>query len=293
MWYKVNKIRVGTQQVRPSWWTPWSNTLFYLPLESDTTDHSWRNIATNPSNITYWTLWGVNCAIANGSTLDKANAIYDFMQKEKEIRDLFSKLGDTVIEVNGQFITEAELLAENEYQYQKNIESLQDTRTVFEQWADSMKSIGVADSFTSGIKGSDVYSIVKSGYDGYKENGGWGAAIGVLTEILSKLEAFEQALNILQPFLELMDRFLAPLLPAINAIAQVIVTIVTGILTPLFPIIKTVATLIITICTVVESIYYAITFQWGKIGKIWDDYRESMRTIENMSLDVSEINQNT
>ena len=71
-------------------------------------------------------------------------------------------------------------------------------------------------------------------------------------EILSKLEAFEQALNILQPFLELMDRFLAPLLPAINAIAQVIVTIVTGILTPLFPIIKTVATLIITICTVVE-----------------------------------------
>ena len=68
MWYKVNKIRVGTQQVRPSWWTPWSNTLFYLPLESDTTDHSWRNIATNPSNITYWTLWGVNCAIANGSS---------------------------------------------------------------------------------------------------------------------------------------------------------------------------------------------------------------------------------
>lgn len=235
----------------------------------------------------------VNKLIAGGSTPDEANAIYDFMQKEKEIRDLFSKLGDTVIEVNGQLITEAELLAENEYQYQKNIESLQDTRTVFEQWADSMKSIGVADSFTSGIQGSDVYSIVQSGYSGYEENGGLGAAIGILTEILSKLEAFEQALNILQPFLELMDRFLAPLLPAINAIAQVIVTIVTGILTPLFPIIKTVATLIITICTVVESIYYAITFQWGKIGKIWDDYRESMRTIENMSLDVSEINQNT
>lgn len=235
----------------------------------------------------------VNKLIAGGSTPDEANAMYDFMQKEKEIRDLFAKLGDTVIEVNGQLITEAELLAENEYQYQKNIESLQDTRTVFEQWADSMKSIGVADSFTSGIQGSDVYSIVQSGYSGYEENGGLGAAIGILTEILSKLEAFEQALNILQPFLELMDRFLAPLLPAINAIAQVIVTIVTGILTPLFPIIKTVATLIITICTVVESIYYAITFQWGKIGKLWDDYYESIRTIESMSLDVSEINKNT
>lgn len=235
----------------------------------------------------------INKLIAGGSTPDEANAIYDFMQKEKEIRDLFSKLGDTVIEVNGQLITEIELLAENEYQLQKNIESLQDTKTVFEEWADSMKSIGVADSFTSGIQGSDVYSIVQSGYTGYEENGGLGAAIGILTEILSKLEAFEQALNILQPFLELMDRFLAPLLPAINAIAHVIVTIVTGILTPLFPIIKTVATLIITICTVVESIYYAITFQWGKIGRLWDDYYESIRTIESMSLDVSEINKNT
>ena len=43
MWYKVNKIRVGTQQVRPSGWIPNDNTLLYLPLQSDVVDKSWQS----------------------------------------------------------------------------------------------------------------------------------------------------------------------------------------------------------------------------------------------------------
>lgn len=42
MWYKVNKRYVGTQQVRPSGWKPWSNTIAYYPLETDANDASWN-----------------------------------------------------------------------------------------------------------------------------------------------------------------------------------------------------------------------------------------------------------
>lgn len=61
MWYKVNRIRVGTQQVRPSYeWQPWSNTLLYLPLESDVVDKSWKSWRTFTTNsLSYTTVWGV------------------------------------------------------------------------------------------------------------------------------------------------------------------------------------------------------------------------------------------
>lgn len=49
MWYKIKKIMVGTQQVRPAGWTPWENTVLYLPLEDDTTDHSQYNRAITQS----------------------------------------------------------------------------------------------------------------------------------------------------------------------------------------------------------------------------------------------------
>ena len=69
MWYKVKRIMVWDKQVRPAWWTPdASRTLLYLPLESNATDYSWNSITTTPSNVTYWTLWWVTCAIANWSS---------------------------------------------------------------------------------------------------------------------------------------------------------------------------------------------------------------------------------
>lgn len=45
MWYKIQKIYVWTQQVRPKWWqwTPWANTIAYYPFRSDILDHSWNN----------------------------------------------------------------------------------------------------------------------------------------------------------------------------------------------------------------------------------------------------------
>ena len=68
MWYKVNKIYVGTQQVRPAGWTPGSNTIAYYPLTSSSTiqDKSWndRNLI-NTGSVVFWTYQWVNCAYFN------------------------------------------------------------------------------------------------------------------------------------------------------------------------------------------------------------------------------------
>jgi len=54
MWYKVNKIRVGTQQVRPVW-TPWSNTLAYFPFKDDQLDKVWSSsISITWTKQTLW-----------------------------------------------------------------------------------------------------------------------------------------------------------------------------------------------------------------------------------------------
>lgn len=65
MWYKIQKIYVGSQQVWPKWWgfTPWVNTLSYLPLTAETklTDY-WTLGWTWTITWTEWTwyVWGTN-----------------------------------------------------------------------------------------------------------------------------------------------------------------------------------------------------------------------------------------
>ena len=69
MWYKVNKIYVGTQQVRPVW-KPWSNTIAYYPLTSTTTvnDMSGNNRNLTNHSVSFNTYDWVNCAYFNGSS---------------------------------------------------------------------------------------------------------------------------------------------------------------------------------------------------------------------------------
>lgn len=50
---------VTEKQIRPAWWTPWANTLLYLPLESDVVDRSWNSVSTSSSNVSFTTTWGV------------------------------------------------------------------------------------------------------------------------------------------------------------------------------------------------------------------------------------------
>ena len=66
---KVKKIYKGNIQVWPAWWTPWANTLLYLPLNStDTyTDKSWNNRGTTNYSVAFWTYQWVNCAYFNNA----------------------------------------------------------------------------------------------------------------------------------------------------------------------------------------------------------------------------------
>ena len=65
MWYKVNKRYVGTQQVYPAGWKPWSNTVLYYSFDNDTAstsyDNSWNwyNWTWNNNLWTYttWKVW--------------------------------------------------------------------------------------------------------------------------------------------------------------------------------------------------------------------------------------------
>lgn len=51
-WYKIKRILVGTQQVRPSEWKPWANTLWYWTLNWNAND-----LSGNGNNWTVnWTI---------------------------------------------------------------------------------------------------------------------------------------------------------------------------------------------------------------------------------------------
>ena len=85
MWYKVKRILVGTNQVRPYRYNPWSNTVAYYPLTSSTTvnDLSWNSrTLTNSWSVTFWTYKWVDCAyfswsnyLYNSSVYSNQNAI--------------------------------------------------------------------------------------------------------------------------------------------------------------------------------------------------------------------------
>ena len=67
MWYKVNKRYIGTQQVRPSWWTPWSDIISYFPFKDDILDKKWNNVIisqySTPLKQSIWYQFEWNCGI--------------------------------------------------------------------------------------------------------------------------------------------------------------------------------------------------------------------------------------
>lgn len=63
----VTSVYLWSTKVRPAWvtpWTPWSNTLLYMPLDSNLRDLSSYNRTASITNgtISYDTIWWVNCA---------------------------------------------------------------------------------------------------------------------------------------------------------------------------------------------------------------------------------------
>lgn len=74
MWNKIQKIYIGTNQVRPELepWTPWANTFAYFPLKNDATDVIHNIALTSEWTTNYTTVWGVKSA-----EFTKSNWLYD------------------------------------------------------------------------------------------------------------------------------------------------------------------------------------------------------------------------
>lgn len=98
---KIQKIFIGSNQVRPHTWRPWANTVAYYPFTWDILDHSWNwkdlalnawsyslftNIITIPSGSSlYWplvtpeqTTWDrtINMRVINTSTSARNSFVY-------------------------------------------------------------------------------------------------------------------------------------------------------------------------------------------------------------------------
>lgn len=66
MWYKLQKIYIGQQQVRARGWQPWANTVAYYPLTSNADDDSWNGYnATNYGATFSETNWAYFGAVRN------------------------------------------------------------------------------------------------------------------------------------------------------------------------------------------------------------------------------------
>ena len=110
MWYKINKIRVGTQQVRPDTWTPWPNTLWYWTFDdmnaNQITDVSWNwnnitggvmptytqvlwgNYAWNYNNVSSWDTQGYHWTIdSNKFTVNNNGLLKEKLMKEEVRKD--------------------------------------------------------------------------------------------------------------------------------------------------------------------------------------------------------------
>lgn len=73
---EVKRITIrpnGTEmQIRPTWWTPWANTILYFPLENDAID-----VANNVSLTSSWTTNYTTVGWVKSAEFTKSNWLYN------------------------------------------------------------------------------------------------------------------------------------------------------------------------------------------------------------------------
>ena len=68
MGYKLTWMYIWQTKIRPTWWQPWANTVWYRPLTSVTewTDQSWNGYDLSGSYRTFGTYGWVDCVYVSG-----------------------------------------------------------------------------------------------------------------------------------------------------------------------------------------------------------------------------------
>lgn len=145
------------------------------------------------------------------------------------------------------------------------------------------------------ITWADIYSDANpfanevSAFNSGKEasEGGIGGGIwALLLELLKNTEVFKTLVDLFKDtFVPILDAILKPLMPVLKMFAAFfdnldwemafeIIKIIAQVLAGTLFVIKAA---INTIEAVVKTIYYAITFQWGKIGDLWRDFVDTTK----------------
>ena len=153
--------------------------------------------------------------------------------------------------------------------------------------ADSAKEASV--TWEDIYKDANPFASEVNTFNMGKEASGGGIGGGIwalLLELLKNTEVFKTLVDLFKDtFVPILDAILKPLMPVLKMFAAFfdnldwemafeIIKIIAQVLAGTLFVIKAA---INTIEAVVKTIYYAITFQWGKIGDLWRDFVDTTK----------------
>lgn len=186
------------------------------------------------------------------------------------------------------------------------------TKTYSQQIAEALFGQYSNTGFAKGISGSIANStggrIMQAGIEGAAAGGPWGAILGILLQILSETESFQKILGMVEPIVDMFDQLIAPLVPAIQVITDLLNSTIFTLLRPLFPVIKEISKSIVIIGAVVQTIHAILdnvliaihnVIEWIKhpisggdqqsfheITDIWKDIGATLKEIDDLTFSM-------
>lgn len=192
------------------------------------------------------------------------------------------------------------------------IQTTEATKTYSQQIAEALFGQYSNTGFAKGISGSIANStggrIMQAGIEGAAAGGPWGAILGILLQILSETESFQEILGMVEPIVDMFDQLIAPLVPAIQVITDLLNSTIFTLLRPLFPVIKEISKSIVIIGAVVQTIHAILdnvliaihnVIEWIKhpisggdqqsfheITDIWKDIGATLKEIDDLTFSM-------
>ena len=192
------------------------------------------------------------------------------------------------------------------------VQTTEATKTYSQQIAEALFGQYSNTGFAKGISGSIANStggrIIQAGIEGAAAGGPWGAILGILMQILSETESFQEILGMVEPIVDMFDQLIAPLVPAIQVITDLLNSTIFTLLRPLFPVIKEISKSIVIIGAVVQTIHAILdnvliaihnVIEWIKhpisggdqqsfheITDIWKDIGATLKEIDDLTFSM-------
>ena len=193
----------------------------------------------------------------------------------KSLEQTTNESGEIMYKVGESNYTLAEINAIMDEYLLDNLEALKDVTDEIKGWG----ALG---------ESANPFSNYVDAFNSGKENTGsnWGGIVAILIELLKNTEAFKTVASLIQDtIVPILDAILRPLMPVIKLLQvffdelpwEIIFDIMKVIALILGGTLYAIKAAINTISAIVKTIYYAVTFQWGKISETWDKYASEMK----------------